>query len=217
MALIANGVVRFSLNGTAAGEVTWANIWDVWMGGVADADRPARCQTYAGLLMEWWESNIALSLTDDIILTSVAWVDLDSADGSTGLVTDGPNTSPPYTGALAQIPSPVNSAMLVTKVGASQRGSRNGRMYLLGFPEVEAGNTTLGTSYAEVLQERLDTFLSQTTDPAEIPEEGINPCIVHTRNEGTPENPNIVYAGMSFITGLTLQTRLATQRRRLRR
>jgi len=217
MALIAPGVARFTLNGTNAGSNTWANIWDARMLGDVAADRAEACSIYAQLIIDVWSYSISSSQTDDVTLTSVSWVDLDSAEGSTGSQSLGFAELPPYVGAQSGAGSPLQVSVLAIKGGSSQRGSRNGRMFIPGIPEADADEANMASGPLGVLNDRLETFLFALTDPSDIPDFSVLPCVVHTRNVGTPQNPEIEYVSNSVITSLQAVPRLATQRRRLRR
>lgn len=218
MALVAPGVIRFTLNGTVEGTHTWANIWDVRALGSTEQDRADLALRYAGHLLDAWNETIATLLHNTVVLDNVSWVDLDSEEGSTGETSVGFETTGPYAGDRTGFVAPVNTAILATKNVTSARGRRRGRMYIPGMPEAEISAGTLNNNYVTDANTQLANFLEEVTDPDELSTWGsFLPVVVHTENIGTPENPNIVYLDDSVITSLRAQSLAATQRRRLRR
>lgn len=214
MALVAPGVVRFAINGTFAGTRPWTNIWDVDMLAPIGESRELACLAYANEIVPVWDGSIAQSISEQVVMTDITWVDLDSETGSTGAIstTGGAGTEGDQTGPVL----PANVAVLATKQAASARGSRNGRMYIPGLPESDADGLDISAGALATLNDRLDAFLTALTDPASVQPVAAQPVVLHTRNIGTPSNPNIVYAGHDPILTLVAQSRLATQRRRLR-
>src|SRR5688500_17474517 len=217
MPLVAPGCIRYTLNGTFQGTQTWANIWDVDLLADINQDRAPLIQEYAELIIENWVGSIGLSLTEDTVLTSVSWVDLDDLNGSVGEVSGYSGGTPPYNGSQTTAPNAANVSVLVTKGGTPVRGTRNGRMFIVGYPEANTNGTSLESTAQSVFQDRCTAFLNDMTDPPAVELGSMQPVVVHTRNQGTPSNPDIVYNGKSNVTSLQVQNLLATQRRRLRR
>lgn len=217
MAIIAPFVCRYTISGTAADGVTWANIWDVDVLTAVGEDRGPILETYARLIIDVWGYSIAASLTEDVNLTRVSWVDLNSADGTVGSVTTGLTTDPPYNGGTSGAPSPAAISAVATKTGSSRRGARNGRMSILGIPEADASSTAIAAGPLNVLNQRLEIFFTDLQDNDVIAPVSAQAVVVHTRNAGTPQNPDIVYNGKSNVTGLVARARLGTQTRRMSR
>lgn len=214
MALVAPGCVRFALNGTIFGTRPWTNIWDVDILGDISNPRDEIAVAYAATIYDVWEGSIGLSVSEDVVLTDIGYVDLDSELGTSGNVP--PPGGEPVAGAQTGEPSPANVSVLVTKQTASVRGDRNGRMYVPGLPEADAGGLDLTGGALDVFADRCEAFLTNLTNPVEISPAVAQPVVIHTRNIGTPTAPNIVYSSHTPITALVPQARLATQRRRLR-
>ena len=218
MALIAPGIIRYSLRGDFGGAGrTWANILDVDHLGGAGVDRATIAQNYSAKLGDAWRDFIAPNVISSVRLMEIGWVDLDSEDGSTGTQTAFDQGSAPIPGGLTGDMLARNTAYLIRKGGASQRGARSGRWYVPGINEEEVGEVTISSERVDAFNSDLIDFVGQITDP-DIGLEGASslPCVVHTRNEGTEANPNIVYTGRTVITVMTCDTTMATQRRRLR-
>lgn len=212
MAIIAPFVMRFSLNGTQGNDVTWTNVLDVSTLGDVSIPRANIAARMADVIASAWATNLAPLLSDNVTLRSISWVDLDSADGSVGSL-DGID----FSGTQAEAPSPANVAVLVRKVTTSTRGARNGRWYQLGLPEADADWATVVPAVLTAWQTAFGNFRDALDGPQTDPSFDSIPKVVHTRNIGTPENPNIVYESDTEITAMEVQPRLATQRRRLRR
>lgn len=220
--IIAPLVARFTINATYGGE-NIANIVDVRIEeeGIG-ADRPDACEQQARDILHAWDDRILTFLTNDYVAQSVSWVDLDSADGSTGVVTTGGgDTWPKAGGNTTDQPTPGNVALLVTKVApGGGRRTRNGRMYVAGISEALTDATNPGNVTTASLASLTAAFEGFSSDVSNtFLGEGYtsNMVVVHTINEGTETNPDIVYSGQSEVTGMVVQPRLATQRRRLRR
>lgn len=142
-----------------------------------------------------FSSTILTRLTDDITLTSC-------------LVKFGPNTTGPSAefsgteaGGLGGSGATSNTAYLVRKNTALGGREGRGRMYLPGVQEASVGSDgLLDTTARDLLQDECDTFrdaLGLLTVP-----------LVLLHNSATAP---------TAVTGLAVQARAATQRRRLRR
>lgn len=208
--LVVPQVVRYSFSGTY-GEATWANVMDFRVDEEALSDRAIEIENVAGVLEDAWKGFLVPLLVDDLVLTSISWVDLDSADGSTGSIGisggAGNDTTPPTS---AQV------SVLIRKNTTGGRSSRPGRWYLPGIPEAGVGITGVDSGYRTALQTALNNWQAALTGPVSQGSQ-IEPVVVHTRNTGTEQNPNIVYVSTTPITSYTVSGTAATQRRRLRR
>lgn len=107
------------------------------------------------------------------------------------------------TGTLSGDPMPPNCALLVSKQTATGGRIGKGRMFLppafYGESGFDANGNFIGAGQARI-QADLDTFRSQCTST------GVGLHLLHS-NAGDPPDP---------ITALVLNSRIATQRRRLR-
>lgn len=218
MALVAPDIARFTLNGDfgSAGSA-WANILDVKILAAGGFDRADAVPAVAGRLADAWAANIAPNVSTSITLRSVGFVDLDSEDGVTGTYTSGGPITLPFSGTLVGNMSTRNTAYLVHKSGTPTRGSRSGRWYIPGVLETEVGEVQIAAERVTAFNSDLLSFLVDMIGPGPEPVGACDPCIVHTRNQGTPTNPDIVFVGFSPIQALTVDPEAATQRRRMRR
>lgn len=210
MALIAPGICRFTLHGTYVDRPT-ANIYDMDINSDVLGDRSVNIADQAQVLLNEWIDHYRAVIASGYTLTSVSWVDLDSIDGETGDRSD--PTSPrtmPSAGQASGDNSPGNLAFLVRKNTASARGHRSGRTYWAGVSETQSVNNTVSgaatTAWATANTNFLDG-INQDHDGVFDYDSRLH--VVHTNNAGE-------FVSSDEVTSLQLQSRLATQRRRLR-
>lgn len=100
---------------------------------------------------------------------------------------------------------PQNCALLLQK-RSEVGGRRNrGRMYIPGVPETACNEVgVLTTTYTNAVKGLCDTFAAEYQDPAEFNTSAM--VILHSTGDPTPTE----------VTLLTVDERIATQRRRLR-
>ena len=207
------GVCRFTLHGTIHGR-QWAQILDMHIDSASGGDRDDHVKDQAQVLLNAWIDNIKTQVSNQCILTSVSWVDLDSASGSTGSRSDA--TAPrvmPAPGLAAGNPLAGHSAVLIKKQAIGGRGARSGRWYLPGMDESDFTANTMVGSVKAALQAKVGTFLSAINQSGKIPVLGGGTydselVVVHTPQSGP--------ASTSKVTAFTVDSTMATQRRRLR-
>lgn len=211
MPLVVDGVCRFSFEGFLIDRPS-VNIWDMWIEttGIA-VSREEAIYNLAGNLLNAWVTHLAPVISDEFVLTRVGWVDLDSPNGSTGERLQTSENTLPEAGFGEGEADSGNVAILVTKQTQGGRGTRSGRWYQGGVMQFQAEHNTLVPAELTNIQDAFDGFLAQANDgglpPVAI---GRQAVVVHT----TGPNPQV--GTRSDVTGLVVQERLATQRRRLR-
>lgn len=216
--LVAPGVVRYTIHETYAGRDI-ANIIDMFVETTGSIeDRALAAFTVAGDVLNNWADHMLDYQSNNVTFDRVSWVDLDELDGSTGERTSTSDNVLPLAGSGSETPMPGNVAILFTKVApGGGRSTRNGRTYLTGVSEGFTGDADPNVLLSAALSGLTTAggeFLSGVNDAGGGI--GRNMVVVHTRNAGTPTNPNIVYQSQSAVTAFTPQATLATQRRRLR-
>lgn len=218
--LIAPGICRYAVHGTYGGRPV-VNIIDMRIDSSdGDLTRDEAVLNQARDILANWEDNFHPLLVNEYVNTQVSWVDLDEPDGSTGIVTSAPGHTWPAPANITTPGMPGNVAILVTKVApGGGRRTRNGRMYLVGCPEANTTDgdpSNISPSTVTDFTNAAEAFSSDVSNT--IIGEGYtsNMVVVHTVNEGTPQNPDIVFAGANDVDSLNAQSRLATIRRRLR-
>jgi hypothetical protein len=206
-AIVAPGICRYAAKGTIFGR-QWVNVWDLHVRG-AVGDRGDAIRECAEVLYDAYFA-IKGSFGGDWKFDSVSYVDLDEADGRTGSVDRGNTATGPFIGGGVAAASP-NVAVLVKKATGGRRGARSGRVYLAGPTEGGVTGNVLDTSYRTTLQTGMTAFLASLTNGSWLPDvtsAAYRPVVVHTQGG--------VFTSSEPISSLTVQSVLATQRRRLR-
>lgn len=211
MALVVPNICRFSLVGFYI-DRPWVNIIDMQLdttGTIEDRDDFA--YETAGAIIDAWVDNIATYVSESCVLNSVDWTDLNSADGSVGQRIVTSNNTLPEAGFVESPALTGNNAALVTKRTARSRGTRNGRLYHTGLAENQIIDNHLGPGTQVNLQGSYNGFLSDINDTGAIPVNlSRQMVVVHTTG------PNPTTGTWSAVEELVVESRLATQRRRLR-
>lgn len=217
-------VCRFTINGHFMDRQV-ANMIDMTVDttGVI-TDRADAITDQAGVLLNQWTTDILPSLSILYFADSVSWIDLNSETGSVGSRTVSGGNTWPKAGGDSLSPMPGNVAALVHKSTTSSRGARAGRMYLPGVTEPETGSTTpniLDPTVVTALNTKLSQFLGNINQSSPGDGYSSDMCVVHilTRAPLEPgqKPPGSPATGTSSkVSGMTVDTRLATQRRRLR-
>lgn len=215
MAFIVPGVCRYALNGRAAGRNV-VNVLDYKIDTTGStAARAQSCSDQAGILINEWADSILPILHSTYNFESVTFADLNSADGATGSRSVTSVRSLPLPGGGTGEALPSNAAGLVTKVTSSARGQRNGRLYLSPHGESNSiGNELRGDVRAD-WQSRFTAFLGDTEQSD--PNLGVytsEMVVVHIETRDPAGNP--ATGSSTNVSAMSVQTRLATQRRRLR-
>lgn len=212
MALIVNGVCRYSLVGFFI-DRPWVNVLDFQIDTTGSTEnRDDVIYNQAGNILNAWVDHLAQGISDECVLTSVDWVDLDSANGSTGSRIATSEYTLPDAGTVTDAPASGNVALLVTKATASARGARHGRMYRPGVTEVQTNGQEITPGMATSAKTQFDGFLSQVNTDSGIIGVGASARLVVVHTTG----PNPQTGTYSPVTNLIVEPRLATQRRRLR-
>lgn len=196
MAPVISDCIQMAVRGTQPSG-SWANVFHVIElgGGGASAEDLAKD------FVQDYVDTILLGLTAQITVVDCAYVDLSSVTGDSGVVS--PVTGP-FTGGQTGFGASTNVAVLVNWGAAGSRSQRNGRSYLPGVDEDQVDTAGLLTSgYRTELQGDVEDFVDAL--------QGHNMALVINSKTGTGS-----YEPRT-ITTWTVDSRVATQRRRLRR
>lgn len=217
MPLIAPDVCRYSINGNYLNRPA-VNVLDMVVQSQDPGARPRDqvIEEVAGRMINQWVDNVMTRFGSSYSFASVSWVDLNSVTGSVGSRTSTDEYTLPRSASGAGEPLTAALAMLVEKVTTRQRGSRPGRWFLPGFTEGDINGNIWGAGTLTATNAALSNFLEEMTETGLGSESYYFPTVVHTRNAGTPQNPNIVYVNNTQITDLQAAGRVSTQRRRNR-
>jgi hypothetical protein len=216
--------VRYTLHGTHGGR-NIANVLDFGLDLTGSTTPRAQAiDDFSRIIIDQWVLQVLNFLASTYSFNSVSWVDLDSASGSVGSRSVTIANTLPKAGAQLTAAMPGNVAFLIKKALTAQRGARNGRMFLVGVPEVvtdttainsvSSGNvTSINTKMAAFLA-AVNITMSGTTGFTS------KHMVAHVTSRGTPTPPATVGPPLTGIllpvNSLTCDGTLATQRRRLR-
>lgn len=217
MPIVAPDVVRYSINGSYLNRPA-VNILDMVVKSQNEGQRPRDevIPAVAGRMINQWVDNVMTRFNSSYSFQSVSWVDLNSEQGQVGSRTSTDEYTLPRAAPGAGEPLTAALAMLVEKVTQRQRGSRPGRWFLPAFTEGDiSGNIWIGSTLSAT-NDALSNFLEEMTETGIPQQDYFFPTVVHTRNAGTPQNPNIVYVNNTQINDLQAVGRVSTQRRRNR-
>lgn len=214
MPFVVNGVCRYTVN-ALVGTKAVANIIDMFIDTTGAAqDRDDAIFDQAGILINEWSDHVLPRLSNSYIAQNVAWVDLDSATGTTGSRNTTGQEVWPQAGVVSSEALVRNAAVLVRKVSTSARGSRNGRMYIGPISESQAAASNLDATALAGWQGDMTSFLgniNQAPLPGTYSSEMVVTHILTRDADGNPLTGN-----STPVSTLAVQQLLATQRRRLR-
>jgi hypothetical protein len=216
MPLVAERLCRYALNGTYLGRPS-VNILDMNInnnGGINS--RTADVVEVGGVVLDSFVEHCLGGMAASYTLHSVSFVDLDSADGPTGTITGTGSHTLPLPGGQGGNSYSANSALLVTKQGASARGSRNGRWYLSALTESVVDGNIVDSSHLADMRDILGDMLANLTETADLAAPQYFPVILHTQTVETGGVKEIHYRGFSQIHGFAVSDTVASQRRRVR-
>ena len=180
--LIADSMVRYSLVATYLGEEV-VNIFDMYVDiddGPLGPTRRAGCDRVGADLLNAWVEHILPALHSAYVFERVDYIDLGSAGGPTGTVTSTEDNVLPLAGGNSSgDPLPASVAMRVDKVSDTERGQRNGRMFLVGLNEtmIEGNNFTSGI--IQNFQTAFDAFLPAITETGVVDDYNYDPRVIH--------------------------------------
>lgn len=187
-------------------------------------DRPSACFQMGGILLNEWDDSILPLSNSSYSATSVSWIDLNSDDGTVGSRTVSGGHSWPKAGGSVNASMPGNVALLVRKNVSGQRGAKRGRMYLCGVDETATLNPDanhLMPNQIAPWQTKLDSFLGDTNQANQgTASYSSQMVVIHITDwqpdkNGKPKALPLRGIGLT-VTSLSLDSLLATQRRRLR-
>lgn len=167
-----------------------------------EEDDPA---TSARDVLNNWQDHMRNEVPNNYVIDGVRYRDRNVADGVVGFLPIDPAKG--SVGGASGASTPPNTSVLVHKNTETTAGKRKGRLYLPGAPEAEIDedgmlSTTLKTAWTTALN---DFFagLSGAADNELV--------VVHFAG------PTDATGEVSVVTSLTVDPKMATQRRRLRK
>jgi hypothetical protein len=217
-------VVQYTVHGTY-GSRPVANVlaYDVQPSSVLEP-RHTAIDAMAGILINEWTDSVLPLTNSAYSAESVSWIDLNSEDGDIGTRSSSGGTVWPRAGGALNASMPGNVAMLVRKNVSAARGIKKGRMYLVGVDETSTLNPAQNTLMAAVVtswQTKMNSFLGDTNQVAGgVGSYDSYMVVIHVLTRNPPTKPGRVGSPLTGqghkVSSLTVDSLLATQRRRLR-
>lgn len=209
MALIFPDICRYSIIGTYNGE-DCINVIDVKLSdNSGGASRATEVGLIAGDILNNWATEILPLMVPQYTFLEVRWVDLDTANGSTGSRTATSAETLPQSGTANPPGLPGNVyAKVVKTLDQKSRQSRNGVLRLGACPEsgTAVDNTNqLTQGYRDLVTLSFENF-----------KDGINGAETGgTRNIGVLHTVAGVATGFTFVANFNCALTVGTLRRRM--
>lgn len=233
MAFIVPGVCRYTVHGLVDNRPT-ANVIDYFIDTTGSwEERADACDKMCGIVLNEVNDSWLPQIVNTWSFLKVSYVDLDQDDGPTGERNTSGAITLPKPGTKSGETMPANTSVLVRKVINRQRGARVGRIYIAGVPELDTTQPVLNVLESTKMaawQTKMTAFLGDTNQNNQPFLGGTyNSWMVvsHITSRGAPKTKTTKYGPVSYpgepltgqalkVTGLAVDSRLATQRRRLR-
>lgn len=213
MPLVVPNVTRFTLYGVLAGQ-PYANVFD--MRRIINTGGPIVATDWnvnrANLITTAFIGSFLNRLSNQLSINGCRWVDMSSLQGDVG---DLPALSPGTGGNSAGMPG--NVALRLTKVSGAQRGQRPGRTYIGGVGENETSGADingLNAGAVTAFQTDADQFLTAITAESTFDWGTASADLVTVHTQRPPQGEQTL-TGVSVVSQLLVNDRLASQRRRL--
>ena len=167
-----------------------------------DEDRSSWVEEKALDVADNWAEHVVDQLTNTYTFEGVGWVDLNSANGTTGFVAP---TGGPVVGGQAAASSPPQNTLLVSKIeNGRRRGTRPGRWYVSGLPEGEVdGNGIVAGNHVTGMNTRFELFRQGVEDQGIADDVWSVPVVIHESTQSAGE-----------ITRFETSTKIGKQGRR---
>jgi len=172
-------------------------------------------------VMVSWQEKVVKYMSNDFSFTGCRYLDLDSTDGTGGF--SPPVVGHPVNSGGSTAQAPPNVCMLVHKQCGHNRAQRNGRMFLPGAAENEVANDgTLTTVARTAWTGNVEAFRADVASGVFFPPATTSWRVVHVAGHtgsplpGYPNGKPNAWSS-SDISSVSVDTKVATQRRRLRK
>lgn len=216
--IVAPTIVRFSFqHSNPTGRPTHC-IMDVSMDeeGVSRTDALA---DMTGPVVQAWQDKMMPVLFTDLTFFGARWIDLDTLDSSSGF--QPPIAGHPTTGAVSSTQLAPNTALLVHKVCGHTRSQRNGRMFFPSVQETVVDNAGIVLpAHKTAVETAFNNFRVAVEGITVVPGASFALRVVHVDGHEEPVPPATTGRpnawSSSDITSFSVDSRVATQRRRLR-
>lgn len=210
--LVVPHVVRMAYQGAILDD-RWACVLDVEVTNNASpgtVPRADQIDQATDRLWDAWGEFMAPLLSDKMQLDQIAWTDLDSATGGTGVKIGTTSYPAPVKGLAEGQTTASGIAVLVNKTtDISRRGVRSGRMFLPGLTEQLTDGNFINTGDFGTFQTYINNFLAGATETGALMSVWNVPVVVH--------RPKVGAAYSNQITAMSPRQRLSHQIRRMDR
>lgn len=211
MAVIAPGYMRCGIEGHWSNGRQIVNVLDMQVGDPPAVPSQSDLETVARDVFNNWQDHVMPNLPDNYALDVLRYFGWDEF-GIGGVLE--PDPAKAVIGGSVTAQAPINTSLLVKKIGQFPRGRRPGRWFLPVMPEGSLNEDGLfDTAYVTGWNTNLASFETGISDVGP-PVRG--PVVIHTEDIGTEAEPNIVFRGATPVTAFLAQQLAATQRRRMR-
>jgi hypothetical protein len=210
--VFAENVIEVAVIGTYAGRPT-ANVLHIGSEEGVNASDADAVLDFANN----WQDHIVPLQTGAYTLLNFEWRSLDPADSNVGTLP--PVAGKPINGAAAASVGAVPSvAYLIRKNTANRpRGRSDGRIYLPGVPEDQVDNAgVLSSAQRNNVVTGIDAFYAGVTDNPIGSDVNRWLVVLETTPLSRAPGTQSVTVGSRRVTSLTVDQKVATQRRRLR-
>ena len=209
MPLVQQAIARFSIIGDLAGEAC-VNVLDVEINTDPPDTREDACFDVAGDLLNNWTDHILPNVSAIYTALRVNWVDLNSADGSTGSRSSTSANTWPLVGARSGAPLPNNTYARIQKVlSGRSRQERSGTLRLGGILEEDTVGGLENNVLAPTAQAAFNSAFEDLKD-------GINGGgLFENKNLAVVHTVNREATGFSLISTFQCQPVVGTLRRRM--
>lgn len=210
--VIAPGICEFTQRGTANGR-PWAMVLHMDIDTDTGDSRNAAIADQAKVLNNEWYDWIRALCNVSTNMVGTSWVDLNSADGSTGssVATDAPAVVPAV-GIATGEPYGRAVAKLVKKHTVSARGRRSGRIYLPGATETQIQDGAITSAHMT----QLNTNMTAWRDAINQESSGLPGGATYSSQLVVLHVPGSGDVSFDVVTSMGPESTLATQRRRQR-
>lgn len=202
-------IARFLVKQTFSG-VDLVNVIDMFVSPAGGASRADVLPQVAANIWDAWYDEIRTNQANEVTVTGIEYIDLDSPTGSTGEITGSTAHAAPFTGSNTDPAFPSYVAVRVKKSTGSARGSRAGSMFIAGTSELVSSDgapNEIGAANVTIWNTDLAAFLDKVTNNpvTEDPDYNSFMVVVHKSSAGVFSASEV--SSLSVVPKLTHQKR----------
>lgn len=201
------GVIKVAIKGAFATGTPWA-ITDHYR-YTSPAPSNSQMTAFANAIRLSYSANMVSVIAEDIVMQEATCQDLSSPTGAFG------SDSGVHYGTAGSLNLPDHTCVLVKKEGSLRYRGGHSREYWPQMGAAGANNTGNSWAAANISQfaTQYQSYIDQIFANAPSGLTLLQRCIVHYEGQ----HPSITYPYVELVVGHTVETQMATQRRRLGR